>query len=84
MKYQLSANGTDWKYYSGSWITATGSVLNQTNTASEISAHITSFSTGGHSIYVKAFLVSDGSQQVSIDHIDISYATGSTSTGSTS
>jgi len=68
--YQLSDDGgTTWKYWDGgAWGEATASDY---NTATIINANITSFPVDTEQIMFKAFLSSDGSQQVILDKVEI-------------
>ena len=70
VKYQISNNGSDWYYYNGSiWASASG--YSQTNTASEINTHATTFKddVGIGNFYFKAFLHSNGFQAVELEQI---------------
>ena len=72
VRYQVSNNGTSWYYHNGTnWVAASG--LAQTNTAAEVNTNISSFDdeVGTGNIYFKAFLSSDGAQQVQLDQISI-------------
>lgn len=70
--HQLSEDGITWKYWDGgAWVVAT----TEYNIASVISSNIASFSVASQSIYVKSFLISDGTQKVEIDLIQIGYTT---------
>ncbi len=74
VRYQISNDGTNWYYHNGSaWVSA--SEFSQTNTAGEINANATSFDNyvGAGTLYFKAYLVSDGSQKVQLDSVDITY-----------
>jgi len=68
--YQLSDdNGTTWQYWTGlAW--ATAGVSNY-NTASIINTNISSFSTSIEQVKFRAFLESDGIQQVQLDNVNI-------------
>ncbi len=70
--YQLSNdNGATWQYWTGSaWDTA--GVANY-NTASVVNTSIFSFSTSSEQIKFRAFLTSDGSQQVQLDNLVIGF-----------
>jgi len=75
--YQLSSDGgTTWQYWNGSaWATAGAANY---NTASVVNTNIGSFSIATSQINFKAFLSSDGSQQVKLDHVTITFtASGS-------
>lgn len=72
--YQLSPDGEDWYYHDGGgWVGAADKY--HANTASEVNDNIGSFAeqVGGGTLYVKAFLVSDGEQMVRLESITISY-----------
>lgn len=71
--YQLSEdNGSTWLYYDGSgWVNAVNP--NDYNTAAEINNNISSFSTNNNQLKFKAFLYSDGTEQVQLDNINIVY-----------
>ncbi len=76
VRYQISNDGSNWYYHNGSrWSAATNSV-GQTNTAAEVNARITSFDNdvGTGSFHFRAFLISDGAQQVILDQITIDYS----------
>lgn len=70
--YQLSSdNGSTWKYWSGStWATAGASNY---NTAIDVNTNISTFATSTNQIKFKAFLSSNGTQQVSLDNVAIDY-----------
>jgi hypothetical protein len=71
--YQLSDNGTTWKYWDGdSWEVAGAADY---NSEAVINTNISSFSVSTTYIYVKAFLISDATQLVSIDLIQVGYTT---------
>ncbi len=68
--YQLSDDdGSNWYYWGGSsWVSAGASNY---NTASVINSNIGTFSTSTETILFKAFLDSDGTQQVQLDQVAI-------------
>jgi len=71
---QLSPDGEVWYYYDGSaWTRAT--TKDEANSAAEVNDHIEEFATeaGSGTLYIKAFLVSDGSQTVQLDSITMEY-----------
>jgi len=72
--YQLSDDeGVNWKYWDGSsWGTA-GS--NNYNTASIMNEHLSTFATTTGKIAIKAFLSSNGTQNVRLDDIKFLYET---------
>lgn len=72
--YQLSPNGSDWYFHDGSeWTDAATEY--DTNTADEINERIADYAekVGPGTLYIKAFLVSDGSQKVQLESITINY-----------
>lgn len=70
--YQLSNDdGATWKYWNGS-VWATAGATNY-NGASAINTNISTFSAASKKIMWKAFLESNGSQQVILDNIAIGY-----------
>ena len=72
LSFQLSTDGTNWKYWDGSaWVAVSNN--NDTNTESEVQSHISTFPTSSDSIYVKTFLAGDGMQRVEVDEIKIDY-----------
>jgi len=68
--YQLSKNGTDWDYWDGNEWTVAGT---NRNTAAEISANLASYLPLQDTIFVKAFLISDGTQAVELEENLIAY-----------
>lgn len=78
INYQLSGDdGVTWKYWNGAiWATTTSST--NYNVATLIHSHIDSFSTASGKIKWRAFLVSNGSQQVILDNISIGYTQNAT------
>ena len=76
VKYQLSNNGTVWYYHSGSlWVPAAQG-FTHANTAAEVNTSISSFDddVGTGTFYFKAFLNSDGNQQVELDKVEIDFS----------
>ena len=73
IRYQLSDDdGTTWKYFNGSsWVTVVGPT--DYNDEQTLNNEISSFPTASNKINVKAFLISDGSQQVRLDQIIIGF-----------
>ena len=69
--YHISEDGTNWYYWNGSAWVAAGT---EYNTAAEVNEGIPHFSSSTGRIYVKAALISDGSQQVELDQLTIDYA----------
>src|SRR3989339_307150 len=70
--YQLSDdNGANWKYWNESaWVVAGAANF---NTASVVQSNISAFPTATNTIRWKAFLESNGTQQVILDNIAIGY-----------
>lgn len=69
--YQLSNDdGVSWKYWDGS-IWATSTLATDYNTSTIISANIGTFTTSTKKIMFKAFLSSNGTQQVKLDQVQI-------------
>ena len=70
--YQLSNDsGSTWQYWNGSsWVVAG---ITNYNPASVINANINKFATSSSDIMFKAFLSSDGTQQVQLDEVQIGY-----------
>ena len=71
--YQLSDDdGSNWNYWTGSaWATST--LATHYNTSSTINSNILTFPTTNNKLMWKAFLVSNGTQLISIDSIDVGY-----------
>ncbi len=72
--YQLSPDGENWYYHDGSqWGKATTD--REANTAAEINASIGGYAgkMGPGTLYIKAFLVSDGTQRVQLESIVVRY-----------
>jgi len=71
--YQLSSdNGSTWQYWDGASWSPAGE--GEYNTAGVVNDHISGFNTGSGQIKFRAFLESDGSQQVELDNVSISYS----------
>lgn len=79
--YQLSDdNGTTWYYWNGgAWVNAGATNY---NTASDINTNIQTFSTSTGQLSFKAFLESDGSVQVQLDTINVTWSEGEGGGGS--
>jgi hypothetical protein len=72
--YQLSPNGTLWYYHDGKqWKQA--KTKYQANPAADVNNHAPAFAqeAGTGTLYVKAFLGGNGSQQVRLDSVSIKY-----------
>ncbi len=82
--YQLSQDdGASWQYWNGSGWAAAGA--SNYSTAAEINSHLATFPAAAQRLSFKAFLSSDGTQQVSLDNVRVAYlvsgATGYELTG---
>ncbi len=75
IKYQVSNDGgTTWKYFDGSsWQMTSSNDGSNTNTEAEINNHITTLADDGGSFNCRAFLISNGSQKVELDQINVTY-----------
>ncbi|PIQ78227.1 hypothetical protein COV82_01435, partial [Candidatus Peregrinibacteria bacterium CG11_big_fil_rev_8_21_14_0_20_46_8] len=75
VSYQVSNNGTDWYYHDGANWSAVTTDETDNNTAAEVNNYLPQFATdiGAGDFYFKAFLISDGAQQVELDSIAITY-----------
>jgi hypothetical protein len=72
--YQLSANGgSSWKYWNGSSWADTTSTNSSWNTATEINNYINTFPADTKSLLFRAFLFSNGTANIHLDDITISY-----------
>jgi len=72
--YQLSPDGAEWYYHDGTeWRKATTKY--ETNTAAEINDSLGDYSgmIGPGTLYIKVFLVSDGSQKVQLESLSVEY-----------
>ncbi|RYZ74411.1 MAG: LamG domain-containing protein, partial [Proteobacteria bacterium] len=72
-KYNLSVNGTNWFYWTGTaWGAANGTYA-QANTAAQINSNAAAFgaAVGRTNLYVKAFLNSNGQQACELDALSI-------------
>ena len=71
LKYQLSEDGITWYYWNGSnWVVAGATNY---NTVSEVNTNISEFSADADSIFIKAFLISNGDQEIQLDNNSIGY-----------
>jgi len=79
--YQLSDNGgASWKYWTGLiWGTAASTNY---NTASIVNTNIASLATTSATLIFKAFLVSNGTDQVQLDNVKISWSEAGSGGGS--
>lgn len=72
LTYQLSEDGITWKFWNGSaWIVVGA---NDYNSEATINTNIATFPTVAQKIFVKTFFISDGTQRVEIDEIQITFA----------
>jgi len=71
IRYQLSNDNINWLYWNGTIWTSAG--VSDYNTVSECIANILNFDATASKIYLKVFLISDGSQKVEIDENQIGY-----------
>lgn len=71
IRYQLSDDGITWLYWNGTFWDIAGA--SDYNTASECVAHMLDFDATEDKIYVKAFLISDGTQKVELDENQVGY-----------
>ncbi len=70
--YQLSDDsGTTWQYWSGGWVPAT--LPSNANTVSVVAANIATFPTTNQSLMWRAYLNSNGTQQVMLDEVKVWY-----------
>ncbi|MBU1018626.1 MAG: DUF2341 domain-containing protein [Patescibacteria group bacterium] len=79
--YQISADGSNWFYHSGtSWL-AVSDINVDHNTEYEINSYLGGFTgdVGTGSIYVRSFLFSDGTEKVEIDSVSVTYDAGAPS-----
>lgn len=75
LRFQLSRDGVDWWFWNGSaWALA---AADEHSSVAEVDAAISSFPFDGaqDQIFVRAFLLSDGNQPVSVDHWRVGYHT---------
>ncbi len=73
VRYQLSADsGVTWQYWNGANWTNT-SALTLANTASDVSAYISSFPTSSGKLLYRAILKANGASQAQLDAVSISY-----------
>ncbi|MFA5995718.1 MAG: DUF2341 domain-containing protein [Patescibacteria group bacterium] len=73
--YQISNNGSNWYYHNGTqWAIASNNATDK-NIATEVSAYLPAFATevGTGQFYFRAFLISNGSQPVTLDNINVRY-----------
>jgi hypothetical protein len=71
LAYQLSDDGINWKYWNGAaWVAAGASNY---NSATTVNTNIGSFPAGAQKIYVQSFFISDGTQDVGLDLLQIGW-----------
>ena len=81
VNYQLSNDGVTWKWWNGSaW--ATVSSATHYNPVATVNTNINTFPLTGNTLYFKAFLVSSGSDVVSIDRTEAMYVQNPDASGS--
>jgi hypothetical protein len=79
IQYQLTSDGTNWKYWNGSaWVAAGAGNYND---ATVINTNIGSFSTTTGQIMAKAFLTSNGTQQVTLDNVRVGWGESDSAEG---
>ncbi|MBI5788777.1 MAG: LamG domain-containing protein, partial [Candidatus Schekmanbacteria bacterium] len=73
VRYVLSDDGgIIWKYWNGTgWVT--GGDENNHNSAEEINSHLATFATAPDSFLFRAYLISDGFQQVELANVALAY-----------
>ncbi|MEW6555253.1 MAG: hypothetical protein AB1384_13325 [Actinomycetota bacterium] len=74
VSYQISPDGEEWYYHDGSgWKVAAAE--GDANTAAEVDGSIAAFAeeNGPGTLYIRAFLVSDGSQPVQLESMSVEY-----------
>ncbi|MCI2229927.1 Ig-like domain-containing protein [Polaribacter sp. MSW13] len=73
--YQVSTdNGTTWNYWDGAaWATTVLVDGTETNTATEINTNIATLDTDGGDFLWRAYLTSDGNQDIELDAISITF-----------
>lgn len=72
IKYAVSQDNTQWKYWTGSAWSASNATAAQANPASTLSTQLPSFSSvfGSGSLYFKAFLGSNGTEPCELDSLN--------------
>ena len=73
--YQVSTdNGSTWNYWTGAnWATTTAIDGTETNNVSDINTNISTLDTDGGTLLWRAYLNSDGLQEVELDEVSITY-----------
>lgn len=71
VEYQLSTNGTTWQFWNGvAWGSAGAT---EHNDAATVNANIGAFDASSETLFVRAFLLSDGSQRVELDRLEVGF-----------
>ena len=75
VNYQVSSDdGVTWQYWDGSaWTSTTATDGSETSTSADINTNINTLDTDGGIFTWRAYLESDGTQKVELDHIDVTY-----------
>jgi hypothetical protein len=71
LRFQLSSDAVTWYYWDGAAWSVVGA--SDYNTEATVNTNIGAFPTAPNKIYVKTFFISDGTQRVEIDLIEITY-----------
>lgn len=78
VKYQLSADGSAWYYYSSGWVSATTGDANTASAASVVNTNISSFpaavsasTSSNNNLYIRAYLGSSGSSSCEVDSVTV-------------
>jgi len=70
--YQLATDGVSWRYWDGAaWTLAGGPA--DVNDAATVDANVAAFDATAQAIWVRAFLISDGSQAVELDRVEVGF-----------
>lgn len=73
--YQVSTDGgTTWKFWDGSaWVPTSATDGSETSPATDIDANITTLDDDGGDFLWRAYLVSEGTQQIQLDQVGVSF-----------
>ena len=71
--YYKFYNGSGWYWYNGGWVATGEDITNEWNPASVINSNLMSLPTTTNPIRFKAFLSSNGSQQVQLNNVQIGW-----------